>query len=139
MNLNENNYLFDTTVFDDFLRGRPIAQQIFSQVRLRNISISYSILTEAELWVGIQGSRTVREHEDLLRLFQRRYINVTIARRAGELRRQLHGVRHQRIPGMVDCIIAATGEYYGLPVCTRNTKDFSLLSDLGIAVFQYIV
>jgi predicted nucleic acid-binding protein len=135
----DDDYLFDTTVFDDYLRGRLVAQSIFQQARMGQITIGYSIITEAELWAGIRPPRTFKEHEDLLRPFKRYFINVTIARRAGELRADLAKIKHQRIPGIADCLIAATGEYYGLTVCSRNTRDFTFFTNYAIKVVNYLV
>lgn len=86
MKLSNENYLFDTTVFIDYLRQRQIAQDIFKQVRLNQISVGYSILTESELWAGMKDQENTRLYLDLLKPFRRYPLNTTIARRAGELR-----------------------------------------------------
>jgi predicted nucleic acid-binding protein len=133
-----SSYLFDTTVFIDAIRARPVARNLLLQVKSdRTISVGYSIITEAELWAGIRGSRTEKEHETLLRPFKRYFINVAVARRAGELQRLLASSKPSTIPSIADCIIAATAEYYGLTVCSKNTRHFSMFSQFSIRVVEY--
>ena len=137
-----NSYLFDTTVFIDVLRKHEAARKLYFQGRFYPVSVGYSILTEAELWVGIDEHkfRTVPEHVILLKPFRRYFINVTIARRAGELRRLLRQsnlVNKDQLPALPDCIIAATAEYYNLTVCSKNSKHFSLFGHFSISVLEY--
>lgn len=125
-------YLFDTAVFIGVLRNRPETRNLLYQARFLGVSVGYSIMTEAELWAGITGLRTEQEHKILLRPFTRYFINVTIAQRAGEIKRILYQQnirqRTQR-PQLPDCIIAATAEYYGLTICTNDSIDFNLFQD----------
>jgi predicted nucleic acid-binding protein len=94
-------------------------------------------LTEAELWAGIKASHTPKDYEELLAPFKRYCIDVAIARRAGELSAPLGATKVQRIPGIADCILAATAEHHGLTVCSRNTQAFSLFSTFSIQVVYY--
>jgi predicted nucleic acid-binding protein len=137
MELSKADYLFDTTVFVDYLQKRSIAQKIFKQIPVKNLLVGYSIVTEAELWAGIKPPRTVEEHVIILKPFKRMNINVAIARRAGELRSHIATQKWQRIPGIVDCLIAATAEYYGLTICSRNSRDFAIFTNYSIKVVQY--
>jgi predicted nucleic acid-binding protein len=130
----ENSYLFDSTVFIEALHRQPVARQIMFEARDKRIPVGYSVITEAELWVGIKPPWTVQEHEILLRPFKRYYINVTIARRGGQLRGLLLAIpqgQRQGLPGLGDCIIAATAEYYGLTVCTRNRSHFEAIQKVA--------
>jgi predicted nucleic acid-binding protein len=126
-----NKYLFDTTVFLDAIRRRPVARQIMFEARDQQITVGYSILTEAELWAGITGMRTAQEHEILLKPFKRYFLNVTIACRAGQLWASIARTKPDTIPDIADCIIAATAEYYAMGVCTRNKNHFSLLEQFS--------
>jgi predicted nucleic acid-binding protein len=137
MKLSNENYLFDTTVFIDYLRQRQVAHEIFKQVRLNQLSVGYSILTEAELWAGIRGKEDSKNYLDLLKPFKRYTINTIIARRAGLLRAEIGKQKGQSIPGMVDCLIAATAEYHNLTACSRNTRDFAIFTQFSIKVQQY--
>jgi predicted nucleic acid-binding protein len=136
-----NKYLFDTTVFIDALWKRPIAKKLYYQARFYPVSVGFSVITEAELWYGINEFkfRTVQEHINLLKPFRRYFVNVTIARRAGELQRLLvqSGIKRDDCPSLDDCIIAATGEYYDLTICTKNRTDFGLFRRFSISVLEY--
>lgn len=137
-----NSYLFDTTVFIDVLRKHEAARKLFYQARFYPVSVGYSIITEAELWAGISEHkfRTVPQHTALLKPFRRYFINVTIARRAGELRRLLAesgAVKKEQGPHLPDCIIAATAEYYHLTVCSRDSGHFRLFGQFSISVLEY--
>jgi predicted nucleic acid-binding protein len=135
--IEQGRYLFDTSVFIDYLRQKPVAQTIFQQIPAKQIHVGYSIVTEAELWVGINALHPAHVHEKLLLPLARYDLDVAIARRAGELKAIVQAQRYQSVPSIVDCIIAATGEYYGLRVCSRNTRHFRLFAALGITVDEY--
>lgn len=133
-----NKYLLDTTVFINAKRNIGTARQLIFEARTPTIAAGYSIITEAELWFGIRSNnlRTEAEHKILLRPFRRYFVNVAIARRAGLMAGAIHQKTNKRI--LPDCVIAATAEYYGLIVCTRNTVDFTELSkEFGIQYLAY--
>lgn len=133
-----NKYLFDTTVYIDALRGRPNGRNLIYQAKFKPISVGYSLITEAELWAGIKGFRTPEQHKILLRPFHRYMVNVTIARRAGFLRMTLDTAQKgQQTPSIMDCLIAATAEYYGLTVCSANARDFSRFQLFSIPSLMY--
>lgn len=48
----DQDYLFDSTVYIDYFRQRPVAMALFQQVREEAINVSYSLVTVAELWSG---------------------------------------------------------------------------------------
>jgi predicted nucleic acid-binding protein len=139
-----NRYLLDTTVFIDSLSGRGVARSILFQAQAGSesgaLSAGYSVYTEAELWAGIRPPWTVEEHKRLLRPFRRYLLSVSIARRAGDLQARLRATQQARepIPQLSNCIIAATGEYYGLTVCTRNSRHFAVFQAFGISVTEYV-
>lgn len=135
-------YLFDTTVFIHVLRGKSAARQLIWQAKFHGISVGYSVITEAELWVVIQTSplRTEKQHRTVLRPFKRYFINVNIAKRAGELRGKLMQagiIQKTQGPHLDDCLIAATSEYYGLIVVTDNTRDFAQFKKMPTCKVQY--
>lgn len=136
MSLKSNyKYLFDTSVFIHVLRGNQSAQKLMSQSQTLGISVGYSILTEYELWVGIYNSSrwTEKQHKILLRPFKRYLINTRITHRAGEMRGKLMRAGVQSGPQLVDCVIAATAEFYGLIVVTDNTNDFTQFGRYSIS------
>jgi predicted nucleic acid-binding protein len=136
-----NSYLLDTTVFIDYLRGRPSAKKIIFDTRSPTIEAGYSIITEAELWAGVRNFRTEEQHKLILQPFKRYFINVTIARQAGLIKVQIDqvvkGIKGESSPGLLDCMIAATAQYYDLKVFTNNSQHFKHFIDIGIAVEFY--
>lgn len=128
----ENNYLLDTSVWISVMRRHEPERKIFVQAGFDNISIGYSVITEAELWAGIlpTGLRTEQEHKIVLAPFKRYFVNVSIARRAGNMLATLRsqGFKDNQLPELADCIIAATAEYHQLIVWTNNSSHFSVLS-----------
>ena len=117
------NCLFDTTVFIDYWRGRASARAIIERSLNGELLGGFSILTDLELWVGVRDDRDARDHITMLSPYRRYPLNVTIARRSGELAR-IYRANNMSIP---DLIIASTAEFYGLTLVSRNTSDFSTL------------
>lgn len=107
------------------------------QARDLRLSVGYSILSEAELWVGITPHPLRNEpvHITLLKPFRRYFVNVSIARRAGTLRRLIKKQGYEQT--LADCIIASTAEFNNLIVCTRNARHFELFKQYGISVLTY--
>ncbi|MFM8322412.1 MAG: hypothetical protein ACKOC5_15980, partial [Chloroflexota bacterium] len=66
---------------------------------------------------------------------RRYHLNLTIARRAGEIRGLLLRTRQ---PGqaLADLIIAATAEYYQANIVTRNIRHFEALPLQGIQIIS---
>jgi predicted nucleic acid-binding protein len=131
-----NSYLFDTGIFIKALRRRDPAhdraRQLLRQAVVEQISVGYSVITEAELWVGISAAhgRTEAEHTLLLSPFRRLAIIVpAIPRRAGEIRRLLNenGVGRTDGPQLMDCLIIATAERYRLTLFTTDRNHFAQL------------
>lgn len=139
MVMSGNRFLLDTSVFIDYFRGSPIARKIIFDMRSPNVTAGYSIITEAELWAGVIKFRTPEQHILLLKPFTRYFVNVTIARRAGELLAAIRtaAVAKDRLPGLDDCIIAATAEYYHLIIYTRNKNHFQYFDNYSIGVQFY--
>lgn len=136
-----NKYLFDTTVFIDMLRKRSAGLDLLHQSRYADVFVAYSIISEMELWVGITSHWTEEQHIAVLRPYRRFNINVTIARNAGRFQRELrhtYKVQKGSVPGVGDCLIAATAQFYDLRVVTRNGRDFHLFEHFGVQVDEYI-
>lgn len=124
--------LFDTTVFVDHFRGKiPEATKLITQAIRGEFPAAFSILTDAELWAGLRNKDEQRAHRIVLSRLQRLPLTLTIARRAGQLRKQYQN----HSPKTVDMIIAATAEYYNLPIYTDNVKDFDFI--LSIKAISY--
>lgn len=123
-------HLFDTTVFIGFLREQDTAGQLVSQaVETMTNKVSYSAFTEFELWCGIRGQWTEESHTELLDLFIGRPLSSAILRQASYLYQPFiaNAKKQVRVPGIGDCVIAATALYYDLVVVTANEIDFRRL------------
>lgn len=127
--------LFDTTVFVDFWRKDSSAKILIINALEGEIKGSYSIITDAELWSGVIDANSAHEHKVMLAPHQRHLLNVTIARRSGELMRIYKGYMNTSLG---DMLIAATAEYHDLMLVSRNTKHFLPLQSNGlISLFSY--
>jgi hypothetical protein len=108
--------LVDTDVFVDHLRGsRPL-----EATRDR---IAYSVITRCELFAGRSAD------EDGLRRLLAPFREVQVDRRIGELAGRLRREHGIRTP---DAIIAATALGLGVPILTRNVKDFAGVRGLRV-------
>jgi predicted nucleic acid-binding protein len=77
---------------------------------------AFSTITELELWQGLRPDEEER-HEALLAPLERVSLDGPIARRAGQLRRQV-GLRRLSLP---DAAIAATTELTRRTLLTRDS------------------
>lgn len=106
-------YLFDTGALIDIYRGRERIRPYFDALAERPAYIS--VVSEAELWLGLRPDETER-HEALLRYFDSLPVDSAVARRAGEWMRRY---RHQGL-GWMDALITATASTAGVVVLTRD-------------------
>lgn len=108
--------LVDTDVFVDHLRGRR-------ELRPRSDRYFHSVLTRAELFAGRP------EHEEEVRGLLSGSIEIgvapEVAERAGRIRREA-GL------SLADAMIAATALHLGVPVVTRNRRDFDRVKGLRV-------
>ena len=135
-----NRYLFDTTVFIGLLRNRKRAKDFHYQKRFLQIFVGYSIITETELWVGMKFPRTESQHTEVLRVYHRYFINVTIARNAGMFMGKFMSdglsTQQKTLPPITDCLIAATAQFYNLRLVS-NDKHAPLFRQFGVFVDEY--
>lgn len=123
-------YLFDTGALIDIYRGRERIRPYFDALAERPAYIS--VVSEAELWLGLRPDETER-HEALLRYFDSLPVDSAVARRAGEWMRRYrtHGL------GWMDSFIAATAHAHDAVVLTRDRRLASLLGEeLAFAVYE---
>ena len=115
--------LLDTNILIDVLRGEEVALRWLEAQGQASISV----ITWIEVLVGCRGEE--REPVELwLEGFRRWPVDDAIARESVGLR-QRHGLK---VP---DAIILATAVCAGLPLATRNSRDFPLA--LGGVVHPY--
>lgn len=108
--------LVDTDVFVDHLRG---AARLWSG----RDRLAYSVVTRAELFAGDGGQEDVVA--TALAPFREMPVERDVAEAAGRLRRQT-GLR------LPDALIAATALVAGMPLMTRNRRDFERVPRLRL-------
>ena len=132
--MTKKTYLFDTTVFIDYLRGKAGAKPWIEDAFRNKFSAGVSVITDLELWVGIKNEADTKRHKILLSKFRRFQFQVTIARRAGELYKPFSKSSEKCLG---DVIIAATAEFYKANIVTRNPAHYRRLNLNGISVIEY--
>lgn len=134
---NSGYYFFDTDILIDYLRGVKEAEKFLLEAIERDLALVISTVSIVELWSGTETSRRKSDWlakqkrlEKFLDLFVVYDIGQSIARRAGELRRDYS------IP-FADAIVAATslavgGTFESTPLLvTKNVKHYNPLADDG--------
>jgi len=104
----------------DLLRDFPKSKEFFKDIETKKYEVSFSTLTEVELFSGESCSSLEEQAliDNLLSLMRRIDINRDVARKAGEVRRKYN------IP-IADSIIAATAIISGSrKLMTRNLKHY---------------
>lgn len=118
------DFLIDTDIFVDFLRGDNQAVAFLTENKNR-IIISSIVL--AELYAGVQGNDELAELDSLPQLFPIQDVSADIARTGGLFRKQYgksHGV------GLADALLAATAKIQGIALKTLNVKHYPMFSGL---------
>jgi predicted nucleic acid-binding protein len=116
-------WMLDTVALIDYYCGRMGVLPYVDAILKGQAAGAFSTVTELELWQGIRPGEEER-HEALLTLLERVPLDGAIARRAGQLRRQI-GLERLSLP---DAAIAASAELSGCTLLTRNTRDFEALA-----------
>lgn len=113
--------LVDTDVLIDFLRGRPEARDFVAGLP-RDAAVS--VLTVAELHVGVRDGDERLALDAMLDTFRVLPLEDSVARTGGLFRRDYgksHGV------GLNDALIAAAVLEQGLTLATLNVKHYPML------------
>ena len=125
-------YLIDTDWIIDYLNDRePVASRL---EELRREGIAISIISLAEIYEGVYGSRSPEDSESKLLSFLSGVtilgidegICRTFGRERGKLREQ--GL----LIGDMDLFIASTSLHYELPLCTNNRRHYERIEGLRI-------
>ena len=105
--------LFDSTILIDFLNGAGPAATAIRSSEERSVSI----ITWIEVLAGARTPAAEEAAHDLLSIFDVLQLTREVAAAAVVIRRE----RRLKLP---DAVILATATWHGLPLVTRNTKDF---------------
>lgn len=112
------NYLVDTTILIDHLRGQSAATNWLLATRGHAISV----ITRAEILGGMRP-----KEEDVTRSLLNQLallsIDIEVADVAASYRR-LYWKSHQLL--LPDALIAATAKIHGMTLATLNVKDFPM-------------
>lgn len=138
----KHNYLFDTTVFIDFYRKRAAGLRLIEQVAERGLDAGISFISLLELQLPTRGNWTQSYQFQLLRYFPMYGCEPNLLERAEQYERELRMANQGRreklsLPGIPDCIIAATARRYDLRVVTRDGTHLPQLRRFGIGVEVY--
>lgn len=126
-------WMLDSVALIDFYCNRPGIAPYFDAILNGESTGAFSTITELELWQGIRAGEEDR-HEAILALLERVPLGGAMARRAGQLRQQI-GLERLSLP---DAAIAASAEFTGRILLTRNTRDFAALADtIAIEFYQH--
>ncbi|MFP3942178.1 MAG: PIN domain-containing protein [Thermoanaerobaculia bacterium] len=117
-------WLLESVALIDWFCGRSGVAPYFDEILEGTSDGAFSTVTEFELWQGLRSGEEA-DHEAMLSLLERVPLDRAIARRAGELRREV-GLGSLSLP---DAAIAASAELTGRTLLTRNTRDFQRLKD----------
>lgn len=125
-------WLLDSVALIDWYCGRSGVRQYFEQILDGDSQGAFSTVSEIELWQGLRPGEE-KDHEAMLSLLERVPLDRAIARRAGELRREV-GLESLSLP---DAAIVASADLTGRTLLTRNSKDFAgLRGDLRIELYE---
>ncbi len=115
--------LLDTDVIIDYLRGHGLAKSLFDQLP---DDCALSVVSVAELHVGVRDGAEQRALTLLLDTFSQIELSCAIAAQGGLVRRdwgKSHGA------GLNDALIAATALATGRVLFTLNAKHFPMLTE----------
>lgn len=118
-------FLLDTTILIDFLRGDRKIAQYLQDLPLPTISI----VTEAEIYQGAKNKNDLIQWEKFLTRFNILPITSEISRLGINLLKKYrlsHGLH------ILDALIIATSLVHHLTIITANIKDFHYVEGLKI-------
>lgn len=121
--------VIDSSILIDHLRGGSKFDLFLTKQRINESRLFIPTIVIFELFSGKSTKKTSIIHEisDLLRYFQRIDLNESIAKKAGELYRDIGSHIDP-----VDYIIAASALEIGGTVVTLNKKHFAQIQNLPI-------
>ena len=129
-----SNSLLDTNILSEYRRPAPNPGVIDFLRKLDFRSTYLSVVTRSEIRFGIERLPNGNHKRDLdhwlswelMMEFDDRILNVhdAIADRSGRIRAA--AMNAGRPMGAMDALIAATADFHGLTLVTRNIKDFEI-------------
>lgn len=121
------NYLIDTDILIDWLRGRKFAARFFRETKG---VFYYSSITRKELLSGCNNKSEEEQVLNLLRAMRVVRIDPIIALKASELiEKYANNPIHKS-----DSLIAATSWVKKLVLVTRNRKHFEFIDEIQLLI-----
>jgi len=118
--------LIDTDILIDISRGVISTAQYLAQASATT-TLSISSITQMELIVGCQDKQALRLIDRFLTRFQIVFLTPEITKQGITLLREYKLSHGLLIP---DSLIAATALTIGIPLLTRNQRDFRFIPNL---------
>ena len=118
------NYLVDTDVLVDYLRGE---EKAVNYIKKHAKKITLSAVSAAELYAGVREGREQQQLDEFIGLFPILPVNLETAQIGGIYKRDFFKSHHL---SLADAIIAATAETHEADLTTLNTKHFPMLKGL---------
>jgi len=122
-------FVADTDVLIDFLRGVGDAERI--GIELNTGRLCTTAVTAFELWAGSKNPQQAATVEALLAAMTVLPLDISAARRAGEVRRELERMGTEI--GMADSLIAGIALDHGAILITRNRKHYQRVPGLKLS------
>lgn len=121
-----NHLLVDTDILIDALRNRSDAINFLSQATDTN-RLRVSVISQMEIIVGCRNNNELGKARHFMARFTMISLNEMISRTAITLLERYRMSHGLLIP---DALIAATSLTEGLPLATRNLRDFRFIEGL---------
>lgn len=125
------NYLLDTTVLIDYLRGQQPAVLLLHRLAAEGHALQVTCVQVAELFSGLREEDRPRV-EAFLESLQYLPISLDVAKQAGQYR--LAFARQGRTLPLPDLLVAAAAQAEGATLITSNIRHFSVL---GLSLLDY--
>ena len=122
-------FLADTDVLIDFLRGTGQADRIALEIGTGRLCTT--AITAFELWAGSKTPQQAATVTSLLEALTVLPLDISCARRAGEIRRDLE--HEGRTIGMADSLIAGIAVERDAILITRNRKHYERVPGLKLS------
>jgi predicted nucleic acid-binding protein len=121
------NYLLDTCILIDYLRGEPSVYDLF--VKDEEIKLSMSTITMMELILGALNKREVNYIQKAFKKIDIIYIDEDISRMAESLIIEYSKSHNLQID---DALIAATSIKKNVQLITYNISDFKYIPNVQL-------
>lgn len=121
------NYLCDTCILIDYLRGREDIRSIFTEKRKNGMGMSS--VTYMELMVGARNKQEIEIIRKSFADIEIVELTEAISRKGRHLIEQYSKSHGLLIP---DALIGATALEYNIPLWTSNVSDFRFMQGISL-------